>query len=151
MLESLGLASALFRQENRENEAEVSATTRQPSRDGMSKTGLAGPYRLTFEGIDSAIARKSAGVFALGRIDPEGKFCVNHVGRCDSDVKSKLREYIGSDHLFKYGYFSSTHAAFNKECEIYHDFGPPATRVHPGRAPGTTWECPRCRIFARRG
>jgi len=113
----------------------------------MHKTGLAGPYRLTFDAIDSAVARKSPGVFALGHTDTAGRFCVNHVGRSDTDVKGRLRDYIGSASLFKYSYFPSSRAAFEKECELFHDLNPPGNRVHPDRPRGTTWACPRCRIF----
>jgi len=111
------------------------------------KTGLLGPYRLTFDGINEAVARSSAGVFALGRNDPSGNFQVKHVGRSDSDIRSRLRECIGSDTMFKVGFYSSAQAAFEKECELFHDFSPPGNRIHPGRPKGTTWDCPRCRIF----
>ena len=115
-----------------------------------AKTGLLGPYRLNFDTIDATVTRSSAGVYALGYASPEGKFCINHVGRADSDVKGKLRNCIGSATLFKFGYTPSSKAAFERECELFHDLSPPGNRVHPGRAPGTNWECPRCRIFDRR-
>jgi hypothetical protein len=111
------------------------------------KSGLLGPYRLTFEGINDAIARQSAGVFALGSTDPSGNFRVKHVGRADSDVRNRLRECIGSDAMFKVGFFASAQAAFEKECELFHDFAPPGNRIHPGRSKGTRWACPRCRIY----
>lgn len=112
-----------------------------------TKTGLLGPYRLTFDGINSAVARQSAGVYALGSMDPHGNFRVKHVGRADSDIRATLCERIGSDVLFKVGFFATARAAFEKECELFHDFSPPGNRIHPGRAKGTNWECPRCKIF----
>ena len=114
-----------------------------------AKTGLLGPYRFNFDTIDAAITRSSAGVYALGHASPDGKFCINHVGRADSDVKNKLRNCIGSATLFKFGYLPTSKAAFERECELFHDLNPPGNRVHPGRAPGSSWECPRCRIFDR--
>ncbi len=42
----------------------------------VMKTGLLGPYRLTFDGISDAIPRRSPGVFALGSTDPGGSFRV---------------------------------------------------------------------------
>ncbi|HJU31958.1 MAG TPA: hypothetical protein VJ740_10895 [Hyphomicrobiaceae bacterium] len=117
----------------------------------MINTGLLGPYRLTFDGIDAVVAEKAPGVFALGRVDRDGRFCVSHIGRSDEDIKARLRDFIGSDSLFKYGYSPSSEAAFLKECELFHDVAPPRSRVHPGRMRGTSWECPRCRIFAGRG
>ena len=59
-----------------------------------------------------------------------------------------LFDHAYMDALFKYGYFPSSEAAFQKECEIFHDVKPPRNLVHPGRPKGTSWECPRCRIFA---
>lgn len=117
----------------------------------LAKTGLSGPYKLAFDAIEAAVARKSAGVFALGHADPSGRFCVNHIGRSDTDVRARLLDYIGSDLLFKFGYFPSSRAAFERECELFHDIGPPRNRVHPDRPRDTTWECPRCGLFARRG
>lgn len=111
------------------------------------KTGLLGPYRLTFDGINGAVARQSAGVYALGRSDPAGNFQVKHVGRSDTDIRGRLYECIGSDTLFKFSFYATAQAAFEKECELFHDFSPPANRIHPGRPKGTTWDCPRCRIF----
>lgn len=113
----------------------------------IGKTGLLGPYRLTFEGINDAIRRQSAGVYALGSNDRSGNFQVKHVGRSDADVRAKLRDCIGSDNMFKFRFFGSARAAFEKECELFHDFSPPGNRIHPGRPRGTNWECPRCRIF----
>jgi hypothetical protein len=111
------------------------------------KTGLLGPYRLTFDDINSAVCRQSAGVFALGSNDPSGNFQVKHVGRSDADLRAQLRDCIGSEIMFKFRFFSSAQAAFEKECELFHDFSPPGNRIHPGRQKGTRWKCPRCRIF----
>ena len=114
----------------------------------MTKTGLSGPYRLNFDSIDGLVTRKSAGVYALGHADAAGRFCVNHIGRADADLRARLLDTIGSEALFKYGYYSCTRAAFEKECELFHDINPAGNRVHPGRPRGTRWECPRCRIFS---
>ncbi len=115
----------------------------------MAKTGLAGPYPLSFDAINTVVEQQCAGAYALGYIDQNGRFCINHVGRSDSDVGAKLRDHIGSDMLFKFGYFPSAREAFEKECRLFHDFNPPGNRVHPARPHGTNWECPRCRIFVR--
>ena len=115
----------------------------------MTRTGLQGPYRLSFDGIDAAVTQKSAGVYALGYHDTQGRFCIRHVGRSDSDLRGRLLDTIGSDTLFKYGYSASAQTAFEKECQLFHDFSPPANRLHPDRPKGTTWRCPRCQMFAR--
>lgn len=115
----------------------------------MAKTGLLGPFRLSFDGITGTLTRTSAGAYALGHLDSNGRFCINHVGRSDTDLKEKLCSYIGSATMFKFSYLPNSRAAFEKECELFHDFKPPGNRVHPGRPSGTNWECPRCRIFDR--
>jgi len=115
----------------------------------MTSTGLLGPYRLTFDGIDTAVGRKSAGVFALGHENPAGAFVVRHIGRSDADLKSRLRDYIGSDTMFKFRYFSTARMAFEKECELFHRFSPPGNRIHPDRPQGTSLACPYCRIYAQ--
>jgi hypothetical protein len=113
----------------------------------MPKTGLMGPYQLTFDGISSAVTRRSAGVYALGHTDADGKFHIQHIGRSDTDVCEKLRDYIGSNTKFKYGYLPSSKTAFEKECDLFHDFTPPGNRIHPDRPAGSNLECPRCRFF----
>jgi hypothetical protein len=114
----------------------------------MAKTGLQGPYPLAFDAIDTVVTRASAGVYALGHADAQGRFAINHVGRSDSDLRAKLLECIGSEALFKYGYSASAQTAFEKECLLFHDFSPPGNRLHPARPSGTMWSCPRCRTFA---
>jgi hypothetical protein len=115
----------------------------------MMHTGLSGPFRLTVAAIDAAVLRTSAGVYAIGHADAMGRFCVSHVGRCDHDVRAKLRGYVGSDMLFKFAYYRSAQSAFEKECQLFHHISPPRNRVHPDRPRGTTLECPGCRIYER--
>lgn len=111
----------------------------------MVKTGLLGPYPLTYESISGIVVRRSAGAFALGYIDAGGRFRVRHVGRSDTDVAEKLRHYIGAEAQFKFSYFETVKAAFEKECHLFHDFEPPCNQVHPARPDGTRLQCPRCR------
>lgn len=113
----------------------------------MAKTGLLGPYPLSYDEINDSVVPKMPGTYALGRTDSSGRFCVRFVGRSDDDVRARLCEYIGSDSLFKFIHFLTPKAAFEKECELYHQFSPPGNRVHPSRPSGTGWTCPYCRIF----
>jgi hypothetical protein len=113
----------------------------------MAKTGLRGPYQLTFDGITGAVTRQSAGVYVLGHTTDEGKFRIQYIGRSDSDVRETLRGYIGSNSSFKYGYYPSSKDAFLKECDLYHDFSPPGNKIHPDRPKTSSLECPRCRFF----
>ena len=118
-------------------------TTEGPS--AMPKSGLLGPYPLSYDSISEVVVRRSAGAFALGYVDAAGRFCVRHVGRSDTDVGEKLRRYIGAESQFKFSYFETVKAAFEKECHLFHDFQPPCNRIHPTRPEGTRLECPRCR------
>ena len=113
----------------------------------MASLGMEGPYKLDAETIDAKVTRKSPGNYALGREDEEGRFLVGYVGRSDSDVNARLKSWVGTYPLFKFSYATSPKAAFEKECENYHDFKPPGNDSHPDRPEGATWRCPRCDIF----
>ena len=117
----------------------------------MTKTGLSGPYRLSFDEVDGIVTRKSAGVYALGHTDAQGRFCINAVARSDSDIRAQLLDHIGAEMQFKFGYSRSSQIAFERECALFHDISPPGNRLHPGRPKGTKWTCPRCQIFVLPG
>lgn len=110
-------------------------------------TRLIGPTPLRYEQIRGAVDRVAPGAFALGYAASDDGFCVLLVGRSDTDVKSRLIDQIGTHSLFKYILSASPMLAFEKECELFHDFTPPYNRRHPQRAPGSKWTCPRCRWF----
>lgn len=112
----------------------------------MASTGLKGAYPLTEKGISDAVRSRSPGAYALGKVEND-TFRISRVGRSDGDVAARLRQYVGKYARFKFGYFPSAKAAFEKECHLYHDFGPPDNRVHPDRPDGTNWTCPRCHLF----
>lgn len=120
-------------------------------RVGLTQTpkGLWGPYSLTPRGIDAAVSISAPGVYALGTMhDLHGPFEVCFVGRDDKDVKSGLRRHIADWYpQFFYQYCHSIKAAFEKECELYHDFNPRDNKAHPARNKDTDWTCPRCRLF----
>lgn len=112
----------------------------------MKKSGLIGPYPLNFDSINEVITRPAPGAYALGFVDPAGKFCVSHIGRSDTDVREKLRSNIGAGSMFKYKTFDNCRAAFEKECQLFHDFSPRG--LHPARPAGTKWECPFCQALS---
>ena len=114
-----------------------------------TNAGLMGPYRLGFDEIERVVRLTAPGVLALGFCGGDDRFNIRHIGRSDDDIRAQLRAYIGSETQFKFGYCLSPQAAFEKECELFHDFRPPCTRLHPSRALATDWTCPRCRIFPR--
>jgi hypothetical protein len=115
----------------------------------MATLGMNGPFKLDKETIEREITRTSPGNYALGHENEKGTFLVNYVGRADSDVKVRLKSWVSktSQPLFKFIYAASAKAAFEKECENYHDFDPPANDTHPDRPDGTNWKCPRCGVF----
>jgi hypothetical protein len=115
----------------------------------IKQSGLSGPFPLTYDGIEMAVRKRGAGVYALGSKDMAGRFSIQSVGRSDDDLKTGLRACIGSGTHFKFDHFASEREAFEKECELFHDLQPPGNRVHPGRPQGTTLRCPRCRIFGQ--
>jgi hypothetical protein len=128
----------------------LAGQVRDPSstrRGQHAERNLSGPFKLTFEGIDCAVTRTSAGVYLLGNTATNGRFLTQHVGRSDWDVKTRLRDHIGSATQFKYAYLDSAWAAFARQCELFHVLQPSGNRVHPDRAKGTRWECPGCRIY----
>jgi len=115
----------------------------------MASLGMNGPYKLNTETIEEKVTRTSPGNYALGSKNDEGTFIVGYVGRSDSDVRNRLKSWVGNTTrpLFKFSYATSPKAAFEKECENYHDFDPPGNNSHPDRPNGTNWSCPRCDIF----
>ena len=112
----------------------------------MTNTGLYGSYTLTKIKIDEIVTSICAGVYVLGHSLANGTFIVQYVGRSDTDVNSRLKQWVGGDYTqFKLGYFSSPKTAFEKECTVYHDFGGQEglldNSIHPQRPQNTNWEC----------
>ncbi|MFZ4809691.1 MAG: hypothetical protein ACOYLQ_20750, partial [Hyphomicrobiaceae bacterium] len=117
---------------------------------GEKFNSLLGPYALVYDEVNKVIVRKAPGTFVLGHKDLEGRFLVSMVSRSDTDVKTRLCDYIGTATQFKYALYPTSKEAFEKECQLFHDFEPPNNIVHPSRPQGTTWECPRCQAATRR-
>ena len=117
----------------------------------MPSTGLHGPRPLTTQNIDAAVRGKGPGAYALGYTDAKGVFIVSYVGRSDDDINGRLKDWVGTNYAqFKYGFLDSPKAAFEKECQIFHDFG--GTKlldndIHPARPKGTDWRCSGCKAF----
>lgn len=111
----------------------------------MSLASLHGPYVLDEANLLALLRQHKPGTFALGRYTATG-FQVMHAGRSDTDLDLGLRPWIGRWPHFKFRYFESARAAFDQECELYHEFLAPALQPdgHPARAAGTDWTCPRC-------
>lgn len=113
----------------------------------MAVPTLFGPYPLTTKGVEENIPVKSPGVYALGSTRAN-TFYITYVGRSDEDVAARLKNHVAlPDPQFKFTYASSAVDAFEKECELYHEYRTNANQVHPARPQGSNRKCPRCKIF----
>jgi len=116
----------------------------------MANTGLSGPYRLVDYEINQNIDR-CPGTYVLGYINQENLFAIKYVGRSDIDLNKRLHDWIGENYSsFKASCFNTAKEAFNRECQIYHDFGGSErldNKEHPDRPDNANWECPICDIF----
>jgi hypothetical protein len=112
----------------------------------MPNSGLRGPFPLSNTSIDNNVTYRAPGAYALGNSQADG-FHISYVGRSDTDVNDRLKKHVGHYVQFKYEYCSSPKAAFEKECNLYHDFTPPDNIIHPDRPAGSDWKCPRCYTF----
>ncbi len=111
----------------------------------MATLGMEGPFDLTVVAVDREVKKVQAGHYALGRVDKDdGKFIVTYVGRSDSDLPGRIKDWVDRYTSFKYSYADSEKAAFEKECKNYHDFSPPDNKVHPAIPDWTSWVCPYC-------
>lgn len=113
----------------------------------MAETGLFGPHPLTEAHIDKYVSQ-AIGVYALGHTASNGAFYPKYVGRSDVDLNDRLKDHVGSYAQFKYGHYETVKAAFDKECNMYHDFKPQLDNtIHPDRPKGTNYKCPRCNVL----
>jgi predicted RNA-binding Zn-ribbon protein involved in translation (DUF1610 family) len=129
-------------------------TVRAISAHAKPRTGLRGPFLLNEQTVNEEVGYGSPGVYALGR-KRDKTFYPRYFGRSDSDVNAELKKHFGKYDAFKFEYFDSPEAAFTKECELYHDFRGPESRLdnktHPDRSQGATWQCPKCNAFVSVG
>lgn len=93
--------------------------------------------------IDAVVTKKSPGVYVLDR-SSSGGFTVHYAGRSDDDVAGRLKQHAGDEiyKYFKFEYASSSKAAFEMECRLYHEFNPPDNDIHPAKPKGTSYVCP---------
>lgn len=112
----------------------------------MPKLNMQGSYSFDEETINNVITRTSAGNYALGYINENDRFVPLYVGRADSDVRGRLLQHLGENYSrFKFSYATSPKAAFEKECQNYHDFNPRDNKIHPDRPSNSKeWKCPVC-------
>ena len=119
---------------------------RPPPKPPIKPGVLLGPFPLTVRNIEANVSSDAKGVYVLG----EGmgrQFEVLKVGRSD-DVKGSLGEYLGKYKNFQYAFSLSQLEAWERECELYHQFRPRDNKAHPVRRFGSDWDCPICHGFA---
>lgn len=115
-----------------------------------STTGLLGPHTLVFDVINDEVVNQRPGAYALGYTDNRGRFLVTYVGSAMADLKSKLKQHIGTARQFKFRHYATDQAAFEKECELFHRLLPVGNFLHPERPKMSNWSCPHCQLQARR-
>ena len=109
----------------------------------LQENGLQGPFTLTDDVIDDAIRLRSPGVFALDDRDDGTGFRIVFLGRSDIDVNNQLHVYVGAYKRFKFIYSSSSRAAFETECRLFHEFDPHDNQYHPRRPTDSGCDLPR--------
>lgn len=127
----------------------MQSVSRKKEGKAVASLDMNGPYDLDADVIDEEITVKSPGNYALGYSE-DSTFYVNYVGRSDDNIRNRLKKWIGKYDEFKYSYATSPKAAFEKECQNFHDFGGTESldnKNHPQRPDNTHWKCPVCDIY----
>ncbi|HEY6393969.1 MAG TPA: hypothetical protein VIX12_01055 [Candidatus Binataceae bacterium] len=113
--------------------------------------GLAGNFPLDDDSIDKNVTQISAGVYALGLKldgDDNNAMPVRYVGRSDDNVNARLKTYLeaGKYRYFAFAYSLDANSAYEKQCELYHQFGGPDRNLdnefHPPK-PFASSSCPK--------
>jgi hypothetical protein len=89
----------------------------------MGPLGMNGSYPLNDEAIDERVSRTSPGNYALGYMEG-ATFVVFYVGRSDSDVKSRLHEWVGAPSRYE-RYSASSKAAWRSRLRGHLPHGAP--------------------------
>jgi hypothetical protein len=127
---------------SREKQPKIQEAKRAQWKSEMASTGLKGPFLLTAKRVNVAITAALPGADALGRPDDEGTFIVERVGRSDENMKERLQDHPSLQTIRK-----RTKAAFEKECDLYHNFMVEMDYIHPARLDGSYWKCSHCSVF----
>src|SRR5579862_8512782 len=113
----------------------------------MAAPQMSQGFTLNEERIDEVVTKTSPGVYLL---DPtsNGPFDPAYAGRSDFDLNARLKDWVGEGYkFFSAAYCPTPKAAFEAECELYHDYKPRHNQVHPARPAGSNAVCPRCYIY----
>lgn len=103
-----------------------------------------GPFPLTGAGVKNVLFT-GPGAYALGKRGDDGVFYIDYVGRADDDVARRIGEHVAeSSPQFHFTYCPSAEAAYEKECQLYHDFPTTKNIYHPAKPKGSNQKCPVC-------
>ena len=110
------------------------------------QTGLFGSFPLIDANIDARVSA-SIGAYILGdSFNSERDLIVRYVGRSDTDLNARLKNWVGSYNYFMYGHLTTEYDAYRKECHLYHAFMGNAldNSIHPAKPSSVFCQCPVC-------
>jgi hypothetical protein len=111
----------------------------------MPSTGMGASYPLNEETINSEVKKNRIGSYVLGYINEKKGYIPKYVGRSDNDLNKRLKDWIENYSRFKFMYHSTTKQAYEKECNLYHDWIKQIdNKEHPDKPDGTNYKCPVC-------
>jgi len=117
--------------------------SKEPTKESVS-SGLFGPYLLTDYDVHHNLIIGERGVFALGFTGKDGVFYIDRVGKSEKSLIDTLLKYEGMYKEFKFKFFASEKACYEKECELFHLFKPRDNIAHPQAPKGIRLKCPTC-------
>ena len=104
-----------------------------------------GPHPLTDDEINAHVSGSLAGAYALGFTVTDGVFDVDFVGRSAHDLRAKLLFHTPYRHPeFLFTYCRNDEEAYDRECELYHEFHPRDNLVHPAAPLDSHLHCKIC-------
>ncbi len=112
--------------------------------------GLTGFFRLDRATVNACVTKASAGAYVLAQHSHRDVFNVLRAGRSDVHVNGRLLSYLsGADYraeytAFAFAYAGGKKAAYELECQLYHQFNPPFNELHPDTPNGMRLKCPLC-------
>ena len=111
----------------------------------MPETGMGDSNPLNEAKIDEKVSPKKIGTYCLGYRSNETTFHPKYVGRSDTDLNKRLKDWVGEYKRFKFMYHTTIKQAYEKECHLYHDWKDHIDNdVHPATPEGTDYTCPVC-------
>lgn len=115
---------------------------------------MMGSFPLTAEGVARHVTTGGPGAYALGFTTGD-LFTVQFVGRADENLAEALAAHAAARRYAKFKALPlpSAHDAFEKECDLFHQFGGLRhldNTAHPARPGAVSWKCPHCTIYGIR-